>query len=75
MNDDIIKRGTNSRSVLLNRQDKENTYEKDELIKDLGLDNRRCKNKVFFKETSGFNGWELKDAIQQIPDCLFTRKI
>lgn len=42
--------------ILFNKQDKENTYDKDELIKDLDLENKKWRNKILFKETSGFNG-------------------
>lgn len=48
---------------MLNKQDKDNTYDKDELMKDLDLENKKWKNKIYIKETSGFTGQGLKEGI------------
>lgn len=63
LSDDTIIKLAQPFMVMFNKQDKENTYDKDELIKDLDLENKKWKNKIFFKETSGFNGQGLKEAI------------
>jgi ADP-ribosylation factor-like protein 6 len=45
MTDEVIQKMQQPFFFLFNKQDKENTYDKDELIKDLGLDSKKYKNK------------------------------
>jgi ADP-ribosylation factor-like protein 6 len=60
---------------LLNKQDKANKYDKDGLIKEMGLESKKFKNKLYFKETSGFNGQGLKETLDQITDHLLLKKV
>ena len=60
--------------VLLNKQDRPNTYDRDEILKDLGLDVKRIHNKLIVKETSGVNGQGLNEALDIVADIILTKK-
>lgn len=72
LTDEIIQKLQQPFIFLFNKQDKDNTYDKDELIKDLGIENKKYKNKIIYKETSGFTGQGLKETIDQLTDQIFS---
>jgi hypothetical protein len=41
----------------------------------MGLESKKFKNKLYFKETSGFNGQGLKETLDQITDHLLLKKV
>jgi len=75
LQDELIRKKGMPFIFLINKKDKKNTFDKEEIIKNLGLDTKKYKNKFYFKETSGFTGLGLRDAIDILTDALFSKKI
>lgn len=57
---------------LFNKKDKKLTFDKDEIIKNIGLDSKKFRNRFYFRETSGFTGLGLKESIDILTDALFS---
>ncbi|CAD8126412.1 unnamed protein product [Paramecium sonneborni] len=74
LNDDLIKKSAIPILFLFNKNDKNNRFNKDDLIKVLGLDSKKFKNKFIFKETSSFEISKLKEAIDNLTDALYSKK-
>lgn len=74
LNDDLIKKSAIPILFLFNKNDKKNRFNKDDLIKVLGLDSKKFKNKFIFKETSSFEISKLKEAIDNLTDALYSKK-
>jgi ADP-ribosylation factor-like protein 6 len=74
LNDDLIKKSGIPILFLFNKCDKKNRFSKDDLIKVLGLDAKKFKNKFIFKETSSFEISKLREAIDNLTDALFSKK-
>lgn len=75
LQDEIIKKKGMPFLFLFNKKDKQITFEKDEILKNMGLDPKKYKNKFYYKDTSGFSGMGLRDAIDVLTDALFAKKI
>lgn len=74
LNDDLIKKSGIPILFLLNKCDKKNHFNKEDLIKALGLDAKKFKNKFIFKETSSFEINKLREAMDNLTDALFSKK-
>lgn len=74
LNDELIKKSGIPILFLLNKCDKKLHFNKEDLIKALGLDAKKFKNKFIFKETSSFEISKLREAMDNLTDALFSKK-
>ncbi|KAM3131601.1 hypothetical protein pb186bvf_016265 [Paramecium bursaria] len=73
-NDEYVKKSAIPFLFLLNKQDCKSYYEKEDIIKYLGLDQKKIKNRFIFKETSGFKGQGLVEAFELLAGAIQQKK-